>query len=361
MKKKKKVAGLLGRSPGSSYLNLVWGCLAIAVWVGAQAWRAHQGTSFSGLVFLKGLLLLALATTVYQVSVFSKGPSFLGFFPLLWLSASRFQWSLCAGEDYRPWLWLGLFLASEILILKILDGKKLLLVLAPLWTLMTGLFIVSVLMPLTFWTGSSRRFKSATWVRWGGLGLTLGLSIVFRSWNRLNLIFTAWLRDVSLPLVLFLVAWFFLFYFPVLWLKRANPSLSQRRLFSAINSVVVLVPLFVIAVFSAFGGMSYAPLYHLLITDHFIGFFLLGWLGWIAFPLGGNYRFTLWSVLFLAVGFLFWAGLPPVQGEMELLSWVLIWTAGFGWESVRRDLMDPSWHGRLLWAALGAMFFSGVI
>jgi hypothetical protein len=99
----------------------------------------------------------------------------------------------------------------------------------------------------------------------------------------------------------------------------------------------------------------------LLITGKFIGFFLLGWLGWVAFPSKGNNRFALQLVLFLMAGYLLWAAFPQDPREAGLVSWVLIWAAGFGWESVRRDLMDPSWHGRLLWVMLGTMFFFGVV
>jgi hypothetical protein len=45
----------------------------------------------------------------------------------------------------------------------------------------------------------------------------------------------------------------------------------------------------------------------------------------------------------------------------ENLKWVLILFAGFGLESFRRDVMDRSWHGRLLWFVLGLAFVGGVL
>ena len=361
MKKKKRAPGALGHFLKSPFLNLYWGGLAAVVWTGAQVWHVDKGSPFSILLFLKGLLLLALATAAYQFSVFAKGPSFLGLFPLLWLSVSRFQWDLCRGDDWRPWSWSTLFLASEILLFKVLDGKKLFFTLAPIWILMTHFFLVSILMPLAFLIPFSRRSGNYPWVRWGGLGLVLGLVLAFKPWDRFNLIFASGSREAFPTLLYFLAAWFLFLCLPILWLRKTNRSLLKKRFLLVLFPVVSLMPFFVLAIFLAFGGISQAPLYELLITGKFIGFFLLGWLGWVAFPPKENYRFALQSVLFLLAGYLVWAAFPQDPRETGLVSWVLIWAAGFGWESVRRDLMDPSWHGRLLWMMLGAMFFFGVV
>jgi hypothetical protein len=40
--------------------NLIWGALAICAWLGEQGWHIHQGEAFSLILFLKGVLLLAL-------------------------------------------------------------------------------------------------------------------------------------------------------------------------------------------------------------------------------------------------------------------------------------------------------------
>lgn len=65
--------------------------------------------------------------------------------------------------------------------------------------------------------------------------------------------------------------------------------------------------------------------------------------------------------MFLLVGgFMFWTGSIPMLIEIEILKWVMVFMAGFGLESFRRDLMDQSWHGRMVWAALGLAFFGGV-
>jgi hypothetical protein len=45
----------------------------------------------------------------------------------------------------------------------------------------------------------------------------------------------------------------------------------------------------------------------------------------------------------------------------EMLKWALVFFAGFGWESFRRDMMDRTWHGRLLWFILGFCFLGGVL
>jgi hypothetical protein len=102
-------------------------------------------------------------------------------------------------------------------------------------------------------------------------------------------------------------------------------------------------------------------IYNLLIRQRFIAFFLLGWLGLIAVPKRGTFRFVFPPLFLLALGFLFWGALPPQPLEKFIYQWVLVFFAGFGWESFRRDLMDPTWHGRLVWACLGAAFFAGVV
>jgi hypothetical protein len=84
-------------------------------------------------------------------------------------------------------------------------------------------------------------------------------------------------------------------------------------------------------------------------------------LGWAVFPRKGTSRSALVSVAVLGLGAL---GLnPPLSGHspgFDGLTWILVWAAGFGFESLRRDLIDTSWHGRAVWAALGLAAFWGV-
>ncbi|MGH7738807.1 MAG: hypothetical protein ACREL1_01555 [bacterium] len=93
----------------------------------------------------------------------------------------------------------------------------------------------------------------------------------------------------------------------------------------------------------------------------FFVFGVLAWLGWAAFPRKGVSQSALTGVAALSLGYLFLnpfdAGRTP---GWEGLSWIWIWAAGFGFESLRRDLLDDSWHGRAAWAALGLGAFWGV-
>ena len=92
-------------------------------------------------------------------------------------------------------------------------------------------------------------------------------------------------------------------------------------------------------------------------TDRFLAFFILGWLGLAVSPVRGTFRHALFILFLVVPGLLFWpGGFSP-----GLLGWALVFFAGFGWESVRRDLLDPSWHARLAWAAMGIALFGGVI
>ena len=108
-------------------------------------------------------------------------------------------------------------------------------------------------------------------------------------------------------------------------------------------------------------GFDGLGLLDFLAANRFVVFFLLGWLGLAAFPAKGTYRYAATPLFFLMMGFVFWPteGLAPNLREM--LEWVLIFFAGFGWESFRRDLMDDTWHGRALWFAMGLGLLGGVV
>jgi hypothetical protein len=107
---------------------------------------------------------------------------------------------------------------------------------------------------------------------------------------------------------------------------------------------------------------DFLDLYEVLISARFISFFLLGWLGLLAFSVKGPNRHLVYPMFSLLGGFLFWTGNSlTTQIEMEILQWVLVFMAGFGLESIRKDLLDPTWHGCLVWFAIGVCFFQGVI
>ena len=124
-----------------------------------------------------------------------------------------------------------------------------------------------------------------------------------------------------------------------------------------------------LGLYLAFKGWVYYQfewlnLYDLLIEGRFAAFFLLGWLGLVAFDSRskGTFRHILFPLFLLTAGFLFWGGNSFASlFELEILQWVLVWMAGFGWEAFRKYLMDSSWHGRVVWFALGVAFFGGVL
>lgn len=294
MKKKKTPPAFL---PGFliPYLNLVWFVLAAGFWAWQQFAQTAKGSPLSWIIFLKGLLLLGEAATLYQLSGI-KGFYFLGMFPLSWLAFSRFQWDLCAMAEYRYWFWLLVFLGMEILILAMPNGKKLLAPLVFLWGGLIWLFKISFLLPLVFLTAPPKRFPHAQWVRWGGFAAAVFFFLAFKGW-------------------------------------------------------IYLYP-------------SWVDLYDLFIDRHFIAFFLLGWLGLAAFDAGwkGTFRHILTPIFLLtAAFFLVVKPSPAAVYEFEMFQWVLVFAAGFGWEAFRKYLIDSSWHGRLVWFALGIAFFGGVL
>ncbi len=180
MKEKKKNTSFLPFFPASR-LFWIWTALAVGLWIREQFAHVPLGTPLSWIIFAKGLVLLAEASLLYGLSNFS-GFYFLGLFPLSWLAVSRFQWDLCARPEIHFWAWLALFLGVEILILCLPDGKKLLWPLVPLWAGLIGLFKFSLLLPLAFLTAPGKRFRNASWARWGGLASALGLFLAFRGW-----------------------------------------------------------------------------------------------------------------------------------------------------------------------------------
>ncbi len=272
--------------------------MAILTWAGEQIYHFQLGMPFSVLVFGKGLLLLLEAAVIYHLSThFSlKGFGFLGLFPLLWLSVSEFQWQLCSLQEYRYWLWLALFLASEIIILTVWDGRILLGGLIFFWTILIWLFKFSFLLPLTFITAPVNRFKNVKWVRIGGVLAALALYLLFKGH----------------------------YYFQLTWID----------------------------------------LYELLFEQRFFPFFLLGWLGFAAFEgeKEGPYRHVVFPLFLIMAGFLCWSGLNLTAVlEFEILKWVLVFMAGFGFEAFREYLINPGWMGRAVWLALGLAFFAVVV
>lgn len=320
-----------------------------------QVRHAQGGTPFSGIVFLKGLLLLVLAAAVYQRSA-SKGFSFLGFFPLLWLSVSSFQWDLCAAPQHPYWLWLVLFLAVESLVLWIGDGKRLFLLLAPLWGLMVWLFAFSLLFPLTFFDVPRVRAICSAAIR----GFTRATASSFSA-PFLRSFLPVFAAGVLCFLGGFLV-WSFPLFLLVLVFFVSPESRFKRSAWAIRGGLGAGLGFFLL--FKGWGsyGFEWESLYGLLIDQRYIAFFLLGWLGMMAFSRQGTARYAVFPMFLLLLGHLFWgSGSLSTPLGVGLLKWTLVFFAGFGWESFRRDLMDPTWHGRTVWFVLGAALFGGVV
>jgi len=272
----------------------VWVLLAVITWGGRQ-W--NQNHLFSPVIFLKGVLLLGLAGAIYATACRRRpGFLFLGFFPLLWLAASQFQWEVCAQMDNAYWIWLAVFLLSELFLFVLTDGRKILTLVAPLWVVLSALFPFSLFQFLSFgWIKDGLFFKKTRWVRYG------------------------------FPLA-GLTVWLFL--------KRYPP----------------------------FHFLWY-DVFEVFFNDLFISFFFLGWLGALSFSTRKTSWFPAFGPLFLLpLGMIFLSDPEPYSPfRQAVLRWVLVFFAGFGLESFRRDLMDRSWHGRLLWLVLGFAFFGGVL
>ena len=302
------------------------------------------------MIFTKGVVLLAEAAVLYGLAPF-RGFYFLGMFPLSWLAVSRFQWGLCAMPEYRYWAWLALFLGAEILILALPDGKKLLFPLVPLWAVLIWLFKFSFLLPLVFIRAPEKRFPRAAWARWGGLAAALVLYFLFKGWVYFSFTGFGWILK-------------FLFLLPLSLVAAGAKQLRQSAWTRWGGMAVALVLFFLFKSWDCFLSSDFG-LYDLFVGNRFLAFFIVGWLGLAAFDSTrkGIFRHTLVPLFLLPAGFLFWGGTNFVSTfiEFEILQWVLVWMAGYGWEAFRKYMIDPTWHGRLVWAALGLAFFGGVL
>jgi len=356
MRKRKARPAPSSRSFLARWADLGWGLLAVGVWVGEQVWHARNGIPFSLVLFLKGFVLLAAAATLYRLSA-AKGFSFLGFFPLLWLAVSKFQWDLCAPEQIRTWLWLILFLSAEMVLLVVSDEKKRLFALIPLWAALSWLFPFSFLLPLTFLRFPANwlkpfyavrarilRMGQPTRLRWLGFLLAVELAALLG-------VGLVWLAPVLLIPLVFLTA---------------PPNRTRISPWTVKMSLGTGLGLFVLLQGWKGFGFFGTDLYGFFVAHWYITYFLLGWLGMIAFSQSRlfpnrNLPNLIFPMFLLVVGFFFGTGPNLSAAESGMLKWVLVFMAGFGWESFRRDLMDPSWHGRLVWFALGVWLFSGVL
>ena len=234
--------------------------LGLTAWILLQIWQTRFGIPFSWTLTLKGLPLLAGASVFY--ARLDRDPkSRMGFFPLLWLGLSRFQWNLCQTMDHRPWYWVLLFLGWVLILLAVRDGKKLALFLAPFWIGMGAVWKVSLLLGLSFLGFSRSRIRSKFWAC--GAGVTcLVVSGVFLkvwhfwSWNELGLVEFLWIKRMGIYWILGFFGWMVL---P----RRGRERVAASSLF-----------------WVTLGYFLWAPFsYPFCVDDQAFGWFLVLWAG----------------------------------------------------------------------------------
>lgn len=279
------------------HLNLLWGGFSIGIWAGELIWRSRQGSPFSSIVFFKGALLLGGAALVYQLATVRR-PSFI---------------------------FLGLFPLTWLAVSKF--QWELCSVTDPDYWVWLILFLTATILILTL-----------------GDGLKI-LILVSPIWAFLIYLYS------------------FSFLLPLSFLTAFQGRFSRRTQWAQWGGLLVGLGLFI--GFRGWGLFQFywIDLFDLLVSKRYISFFILGWLGLIAFARSkGFYRQAIYPFFLIPLGFLFWPRLDIFPFfRLELLKWILVFYAGFGFECFRRDLMDQSWHGRLAWFALGMAFFGGVL
>ena len=290
------------RKPSFVYPWLFWllasGLWTFLFWIKSPPGSAQLLPAWEA--YAKGLALLALAAAAYfslSRGLWPKSFSTLSLYPLAWLSVSGMQWHLCVEAPSRDWLSVLFFLGLFFWMGLKPDGKKLLPGLLPGWVGLVLLWPQTLFLPLAYLAARKGFFKNVFWVKVGGAAVFIILLAATRAWSQ--------------------------FHFN--WLDFSDWFIGKQTL--------------------AF--------------EVVFGFLIL--LGWAAFPQKGTHRSALVSVGLLSLGTLvlnpFFLGHSPGN---QAISWVCVWAAGFGFESLRRDLLDPSWHGRTAWMMLGLAAFWGV-
>ena len=190
---------------------LIWFTAGLLAWIGLQVWQSHFGIPFSWQLTLKGLPLLAGAA-VFYAWLDPDSRSRMGFFPLLWLGLSRFQWNICETMDHRPWFWALLFLAWTLILLAVKNGKTLALLLTPLWIGMGAVWNASLPLGLAFLGFGRSRIRSKAWVCFAGLACFAVLFLFLGvwnhwTWNELGLVEMLWSKRLAVYFILGLFGW----------------------------------------------------------------------------------------------------------------------------------------------------------
>ena len=280
-----------------SRFHYVWASLAFLAWAGRQWWQWKQNDFFSLIIFLKGLLLLGLVAAAYGLACRLR-PGFIFL-------------------GFFPSLWLAVSRAQWDICSQT-DGR---------YWIWTAVFLLGELFLLALTDG--RKLLAAVGLLWITLAVIFPVSF-------LNFLSFGWIRNGS-------------YFKKAEWSRYGFPLLG----FAA---WVLLKG------WSSFHFLWY-DVYEVLISDYFISFFFLGWLGALSFSTKKRPWLPAFGPLFLMpLGMMLLSGADPFSlFRQEDLKWILIFFAGFGLESFRRDMMDRSWHGRLLWFVLGFCFFGGVL
>ncbi len=279
------------------FSHLLWLALAFVLWSGRQFWEYRQGVFFSLVVYGKGLLLLWLAALIYGEAC-RRRPGFLFL-------------------GFFPLVWLSVSQIQWLLCCQP-DHRY--------WFWLASF----LLMEFFLWAvKDGRQLFPVT----AALGTVLSILFPFSLPGFLSF---GWVGDSR-------------FLKHSRWVRYGLPLIG--------------IGLFLLLMGRAPAEFFFYDLFQVLVNQLFISFFLLGCLGAMAFSVRhGRWTPAFGPLFMLCVGFLFWSGpdhFSPLK--QDLLKWVLVFYAGFGWEAFRRDMMDRTWHGRSVWFLLGLCFLGGVL
>ncbi len=279
--------------------NLAWIPEVLLGVLGLVVWTGsfyHQGVSLAGAGDLWARGASLILTALGILKLFGCRSFASRFFPVVWIAISGALWNLCAPANVHYWAWEAAMAIGTLTLLTVRDFRVVLGVTACLVAWMTSVMTGSLLMPLAF-LFVPKEGKART-----------------RKWFRWG--------GVAITLVIFL----------------AFQAWKQK----------------------GFLQSGWLDAYDFLTARLFLPFVILSLLAWVGFATRKPGRIVLLQLAGVLLGWFFWEPGSLSFAPQAALGVAFMGISGVGLETMKTKILDDSWHGRLVWAALGVSVFLGL-